>query len=544
MIKNLPNQVANASKMSQFVSDFKFPLIELFDCYEKAEVRIATAIINERNHLLFATVRLLPKSSDGLYSSKLVGIDIKGNVKIFFRKVIMSAKEAINWYRTKNGTPLNTPRAEEQFGNIDSKPEHFIQEADFTDETIWGDFGIPLTEDNFLDGLSENIAPFLGYNSARIHRRFAPQDNIIFIKEDSKARNFLKQSFFIDLAEYPEYIGGMVLILPNPIVKSVEDKLISSQDGNIEREYRLLKINPYPSQNLTGLKLINFEIYLNILKNIQIIDVPDDGVILLPNNNAFQSHGYFLIHENFGCIEFRPPTSYLRQVNVSSQIIGSNLNVKTFENSKLSSPPYEYETPRIEVANETTIGTVQYDEIFQRVLEAKTNRKDKMSNLISKQYWFEQGNREQALVEIGKLIGQAREYIEFYDPYFADLQITQFALKAEFRGINIKIITSKLAFPEIERARNMLKQIEEINDKNLGLTIDCIVLDQNEPVLHDRFLVIDNAIWFVGHSFNRIGEKSSFMNLIPYPNSITPRLEYIKQQTIPLSDYCKIYEEK
>ena len=542
MIKNLPNQATNACKMRQFVSDFKFPLIELFECYEKAEVRISTAIINEKSHLLFATVRLLPKSSDGLYSSKLVGIEIQENVKVFFRKVIMSAKDAINWYRTKNGTPLNTPRAEEQFGEINSKPEHFIQEADFTDETIWGDFGIPLTEDNFLDGLSENIAPFLGYNSARIHRRFAPQDNIIFIKEDSKAMNFLKQSLFIDLAEYPEYIGGMVLILPNPIVKSVEDRLISSQDGEIEKEYRLLKINPYPSQNLIGLKLFNFEIYLNILKNIRIIDVPNDGVILLPNNNAFQSHGYFLMHENFGCLEFRPPTSYLRQVNVSSQIIGSTLNVKTFENSKLSSPPYEYETARIEVANETTIGSVQYDEIFQRVLVAKANRKDKKSNLTSTQYWFEQGNREQALVEIGRLISQARECVEFYDPYFADLQITQFALKAEFRGINIKIITSKLAFPEIERARNMLKKIEEINDKNLGLTIYCIVLDQNEPVLHDRFLVIDNAIWFVGHSFNRIGEKSSFMNLISHPSMVLTKLDSVKVQTIPLKDYIDKYE--
>lgn len=62
----------------------------------------------------------------------------------------MSAKDAINWYRTKNGTPLNTPRAEEQFGEINSKPNILFKEDDFTDETIWGDFGIPLTEDNFF----------------------------------------------------------------------------------------------------------------------------------------------------------------------------------------------------------------------------------------------------------------------------------------------------------------------------------------------------------------------------------------------------------
>lgn len=544
MSRNLPNQATNTSEISQYVSNLKFPISELFELYEKAEVRIATGLINNTSHLLFATVRLLPKDSDSSYSSKLVGIDINENRKIFFRKVIMSASDAINWYRTKNGTPLYTPRAETQFGEINSNAEYVVQEADFTDETIWGDFGIPLTEDNFLDGLSENLAPFLGYNAAKIHRRFAPQHDLIVIKENPKAISFLKQSLFIDLAEYPEYIGGMVLILPNPIVESIEDRLISSQDGKIEKEYRLLKINPYPSQNLNSLKLINFEIYLNILKNIRIINVPDDGVILLPNNNAFQSHGYFLMHETFGCLEFRPPTTYLRQMNFHSQIIGSTLNVKTFENSKLSSPLYEYEVPRIEIASETTIGTVQYNEIFQRVMEAKTNRKDKKSNLLYKQYWFEEGNREHALTEIGKLISQAREYVEFYDPYFGDLQITQFALKVQFQEIRIRIITSKLAFPEIEKAHNMLGQIEEVNNKNLGFAIDCVVLNQNEPVLHDRFLVIDKAIWFVGHSFNRIGEKSSFMSKVPHPVSIFPRLENIKQQTIPLEEYCKIYEKR
>lgn len=124
----------------------------------------------------------------------------------------------------------------------------------------------------------------------------------------------------------------------------------------------------------------------------------------------------------------------------------------------VSSPPYEYETARIEVANETTIGSVQYDEIFQRVLVAKANRKDKKSNLTSTQYWFETRQQRAGFRQSGRLISQARECVEFYDPYFADLQITQFALKAEFRGINIKIITSKLAFPEIERARNMMER--------------------------------------------------------------------------------------
>lgn len=54
--------------------------------------------------------------------------------------------------------------------------------------------------------------------------------------------------------------------------------------------------------------------------------------------------------------------------------------------------------------------------------------------------------------------------------------------------------------------------------------------------------MIDNAIWFVGHSFNRIGEKSSFMNLISHPSMVLTKLDSVKVQTIPLKDYIDKYE--
>ncbi|MGE6573109.1 VPA1262 family N-terminal domain-containing protein [Psychrobacter namhaensis] len=519
-------------------------MVELFSLYEKAEVRLVTAMVKindsepAESRLIFATVRLLPKDFHQSYSSELK----KGPKSTFYRKVILSASDAIEWYRTANGNNLIVLEADEQFGEVDKEPTFpNIQIADFTDETAWGDFSIPLLDKNMLDVFIGNPTPFLGYNSARIHRRFGKQDNLLKIIDHPQVVDFVKRGLFIDLKEYPEYIGGMVLILPNPIVKSIEDRLLQAQEKEGIQELRLLKLNPYPSQSLEKLKLINFETHLGLLKKFEQIDIPDDGIIALPNKNPYQSHGYFLIHELYGCLEFRPATSYIRQVNSNLQIVGSTLNVRTRENSKKTSPTHEYSSSIIDSQQETVIGSIEPDEVFHRVIRAQTNRNSDKMKLQASQFWFEEGDRQQALNKIGGLINEANSKIEFYDPYFSDLQITQFATQARVKGLHIAILTSKIAFNSVQDAKDIQAEIENIHNENVGFNITCLVLDQETPTLHDRFLVIDETIWFVGHSFNRIGEQNSFMTKVPYPITVFNKLKDIKSQAIHLEEYISKY---
>lgn len=505
---------------------------ELFELYEKAEIRIVTATVKSdtpkhKSRLVFATIRLLPKDVHQSYSTQV----ICGPDHTFYRKVVMPAKEAIQWYRTSNGTMLHTPHAGNQFNKPDEVSEYDIQIADFTDETTWGEFGIPLNEKNMLDLHGDNPAPFLGYNSARIHRRFGAQNELLYLADEPKVIEFIKQGVFIDLNQYREYIGGMVLILPNPIVKSIENRLLQTKLDGQEQELRLLKLNTYPSQSCEKLKLVNFEIYLGILKNFRTINIPANGVVAIPHENAYQSHGYFLVHEEYGCLEFMPATSYLRQVSFNSELIDSRLSVKTYENNKHTSAPYEYESSLAHVQKETVIGTIKSDEIYNRVVEARYQRDLDKKRLSSGQFWFESDQRLFALEKIGQIISEARVSVEFFDPYFDALQITQFSLRVRVKGVKVVIVTSKLAFPKIEDAKEMQKQINNVNDRKIGLDISCIVLNQNKPVLHDRFLTIDGTIWFIGHSFNQIGVKNSFMTKVSDSSSIFPQLERIKNHS-------------
>lgn len=537
---------------------------KLLKYYDYAEIRYAISVENEVGKLIFASIRLLPKDKPASYSSDSVSQNI-GDTTIYARKVAVKAKTALNWYRA-NGE-LSAPASCLEQKLLDSKADKETKgiQINLMDETAWGDFGNPLREKSFISNFSDNDTPFLGYASDRIHRRFGNQAGLKELLEKDKAQSFLKQNLFIDLKTYHEYLGGVVLILPNPILESIEDRLMRTADG----EKRLLKFTPYPSQNLSNIKLIAFETYLGNLKNLRIIENEEiqerNGLLVLPHSNPFQSQGYFLLHDELGCLEYRQPTSYLRQVNFRSNIHAGTVQVHTKESERKNAKDDNYEIPLSERGTEQLIGEITPDEIYERVIKARHQRGLMTEKVESGQVWFskeESDGREKALNLIRGITSQAEKRVLFFDPYFGDLQITQFALPSSVNGIATKIITSRHAFIHDDFSNNSGKinnSSDGINDSQIkqntaqamfdeiqrikqqlykdNLPLECRVLDSNNIPLHDRFLVVDNNVWFIGHSFNHLGLQNSFMIKVPAPEEVLSKLEAIENQTIDLKQF-------
>lgn len=536
---------------------------KLLKYYDYAEIRYAISVENKVSKLIFASIRLLPKDKPTSYSNDSVSENVD-NTTIRARKVVVTAKVALNWYRA-NGE-LSAPVSCLEQKLLDSKADKATKgiQINLTDETAWGDFGNPLREKSFINDFSDNGAPFLGYASDRIHRRFGDQTGLKELLEKDKAQSFLKQNLFIDLKTYHEYLGGMVLILPNPILESIEDRLVRTADG----EKRLLKFTPYPSQNLSGIKLIAFETYLGNLKNLRIIENEDiqkeQGFLILSHNNPFQSQGYFLLHDDLGCLEYKQPTSYLRQINFRSNIHAGTVEVRTKERERKNAKDDNYEIPLSERGTEQLIGEITPDEIYERVIKARHQRDLMTEKVESGQVWFskeESDSREKALNLIRGITSQAEKRVLFFDPYFGDLQITQFALASSVNDITTKIITSRYAFinnnslnndernnssdgindSQIKQntAQAMFDEIQcikqQLNKDNLPL--ECRVLDSSNIPLHDRFLVVDDKVWFIGHSFNYLGLQNSFMIKVPAPEEVLSKLEAIESQAIDLESF-------
>jgi len=50
---------------------------------------------------------------------------------------------------------------------------------------------------------------------------------------------------------------------------------------------------------------------------------------------------------------------------------------------------------------------------------------------------------------------------------------------------------------------------------------------RGQPILHDRFLVVDGAVWFSGNSLNAIGQRESLIIKLPNPEPVIARLSNI-----------------
>lgn len=351
---------------------------KLLKYYDYAEIRYAISVKKledkkRETKLIFASIRLLPKDKPASYSSDSVSQNV-GDTTIYARKVVVTTKVALDWYRANGELSAPTSCQEKKLLDFDVDNQNGTIHINLTDETAWGDFGNPLREKSFISDFSDNGAPFLGYASDRIHRRFGDQTGLKELLEKDKAQSFLKQNLFIDLKTYHEYLGGMVLILPNPILESIEDRLVRTENG----EKRLLKLNPYPSQNLFGIKLIAFETYLGNLKNLRIIENEDiqkeQGFLILSHNNPFQSQGYFLLHDDLGCLEYRQPTSYLRQMNVRVSMHAGTVEEHTKESERKNAKNDNYEIPLSERGSKQIIGEITPDEIYERVIKARHQR--------------------------------------------------------------------------------------------------------------------------------------------------------------------------
>lgn len=530
-----------SKNQNQIGSDKRFiQMKKLFELYDYAEISLVTTFVNQSNSLVFSTIRLLPKDSFQPYTFDLVE-EKCDKQKLFFRKVVMKAQDAIKWYRTENGTSLYTPSpvSESLFNQAEKEP-NLIQQANFTDENIWGEFALPLTEQNILERWGDNPCPFLGYDSARIHRRFSEFLHLQFLLKNEKAIRFIEQSLYIDLTKYPEYLGGMTLILPNPIIKSIEEHLIPANEANTQ-ELCLFKFNTYPSQNLDKLKMTILTENRGFLKNVKQYSIPENGILTIPQTTPFQSQGYFLVHDDFGCLEFRTPTGYLRSMNLSIDVHSKKIQVKSKKNNTRKSSDYEYGNDVFERASQQVIGAVAPDKIDERVINARSRRLRIAQKIASGQVWFKKENRLEALEQIGEIIFKAQRKVSFYDPYWGELQLTQF-IKFRYQNISVEILTSKYVF-EDSYPTNMKQKISDFNStlnklRKLYPNISCKVLDQNKPDLHDRFLAIDNDIWFIGHSFNQIGESDSLMLKVPDPQEVIANLEVIKS-----NDACLDFED-
>jgi hypothetical protein len=522
------------STLPPFIRDFDWAVVRLATYQPKGQA----------GRLLFATVTLLP--SDRPPPSKMAGIDpmslARTGISIFFRRVVMRADEAITWYRSLDSAALTPLPSRPEDVEADKDGVHPIAVSNLIDDPAWPKLGLPM-EGSLFSQASEtaNPAPFINSKSARIHRRLGKADGFEAFLNNPAAVDFLARRLHINLRDYPEYLGTIVLVVPNPIVKQIDNFLLPGSNGRGERVF--YRFVPRNGHSLDGLKIALFDQQAGLLSNYESRDIPATGILDLEKGTALGEYGYLLTHPVHGVLAYNPPASFIRTINFNMSLVHEVRQIHVPAGEAKDSAMTEYRVKRVTREHESAI---RGDDIPPnpnvRIAQAARSRNMAASAAHHDQHWFGSGSRQAAMEFIRSRVGRARKRILVADPYFGVLEIPQFLLAITSDTVKVQILTSALAFGgdsaeaygedgneskvarRQRRTRRFQREVERL--KKMGnAQVDVVVLLGQSPSLHDRFLVVDDEVWFLGNSLNTLGERASMVIRLPDPRPVIRKLE-------------------
>ena len=514
--------------------------------YSNAVIRLATLQKQrgQAGRLLFATVSLLPLGRplpppmDGPPHRCAVG---KTGESVFFRRALLTGQDAVEWYCSlgrgddKTPTPSNDEERDSRWDGIR------MEAANLNDSPSWPHLGLPMGEGMFaFQSGRSHPAPFIGNSPARIHRRFGSQDGFEVMLADDDAVAFVARRLHVDLRLYREYLGSVALVAPDPVLKQIDHFMIPAYADKGERIF--YRFVPRAGASLAGLKLTTFDEQAHLLTDLNTYDVPADGVLDVDKGDCTGAYGYAVTHPDHGVLAYSPPSTFVRQIGFNMTSVqggGRTISVPTGESA--NSPRMEYQAAQRSspLTRQRLIGDeARIPNAGGRISTAVAHREKIANAKLYGQRWFPDGSREEAMRFIQEELRRAKTRVMIADPYLAGLQLGQFLYAVNPETTTVTLLTSGLAFKakaqepsKIDDFSQRLAQLE----KHAKLATKTYVLQS--AVLHDRFLVVDDAVWFLGNSLNTLGDKASLIVKLPNPNQAIGQLEGMLKQAIPFDDY-------
>ncbi|WP_413437136.1 VPA1262 family N-terminal domain-containing protein [Sulfuriferula sp. GW1] len=458
---------------------------------------------------------------------------------IFFRRTVLTAHAAIDWYRSLGNASEKAPipSRQEDVEKIDGVE---IAVSQLIDDPIWPHLGLPMGEGLFAQPTGRSHpAPFMGNVPARIHRRIGSQDGFDALLADDNALSFIARRLHIDLRQYTEYLGSVALVVPDPIIKQIDNFMIPVSDERGERIF--YRFVPRPGQTLEGLKITTFDEQAHLLTSFETRDIPVDGILDVDKGSCMGAYGYVVTHPEHGTLVYQPPAHFIRQIGFNIHAIrGGDIKVSVPTGDSPGSERMEYmASSRSHLPKTSIVGEESSTpNVNARVVIAASQREKLASAKQYGQRWFANGSRTEAMRFVQGEIRKARSRVMIADPYLAGLQLGQFLYAVNGNAVKVILLTSGLAFKSKGAKASLLEDVKNRLDhlaKQVKVTADVRVLAPS--VLHDRFLVIDDAVWFLGNSLNALGDKTCMIVKLPNPDEVIEYLQTMLEQAESFDSY-------
>lgn len=534
----------------------KYDPIDLIDSdYNSAVVRMAWDWARGGSKLIFAVFELIPSGFPDLETIENIKprrLTSSSNHNFCFKQFTLTTKEFLQLY-------LNCCKSKsicfDEKGKVtySSNPKIKISLPHLSEEPTWPELSL-VTEETLKH------VPFITYwhRYPKLHHLISRESVFSFNeKEKAKFEELFNKYFFFDISDFPEFLGSINLVLPDPVFKNIDFRL-DVDDDNKSKESILFNFDLRPNQNLKELELNISENRKNgkvLLARTQI----DNKTIKLQIDRPISTINVSVMCNKRGFLYSNDFIPFGRKLVISGNLVTGTRRV--------SHPSCQYEIQMRGDGFESTIGEINRSTAIETIENSQYFREQTAKRKKYFQKWFK-GQEKDAEDFIRAILEKSSRKVVFIDPYFNDpKELFRFALAVPNYRVPVTIFTSAeqlkktlhVKLKKYNSLNNLIFNFKQIliKPKTMGLVlheeigrlkalhqstlnpITVKVMPGKHSPIHDRFLIIDDDILHIGSSFNNLGKRGTLICMIPVPEYVLNDIEIELKKSQELEAYLK-----
>jgi hypothetical protein len=483
--------------------------------YSVGVIRLVTLVRARINHLLFASVELLPAempvppppSGGGWFQN--FGAD-----RICLGRTVLPLTDAITWYEALKRGQGVVPGA-----------DFAVTTARLAPEPDYDGFTVPSEPPPFSPAW---------HGRPRLHHLVPMEplaepveelrDGATEVEAFIRAREWLRQHVHFDLLAYDDWLGSAVLIAPNPVLRYCGARIA---DRSAAGEIIEVGGTPRRGANLSTLKLTVEELRAGAPAWRAEGSPNPLGRFRAPARSQVAAVRHDLFCNVRGLLDHEAPGFFFRSVSVSVSHTaqGRPRQVAPPRRTPSAKPRTVHVRPAPVPSAEPPLTALRQLEQLKLARARRTgDLRPAEAPQVRRTVHVLENDREGTVALIRDLIASGRRHVLFVDPYLDADDLQELATAATHQGVAIRGLIN----PRPDRNRradangdlfgdHMLQRIQELRNpaQEFG---DIDIRVSKFRRLHDRFLQIDDVVWHSGHSFNRMGEgEISLMTLVAEP---------------------------
>ena len=382
------------------------------------------------------------------------------------------------------------------------------------------------------------------------------------------AREWLSQHLGFEPYRFDEWLGGLALLAPDPLCSAVS--VFPSARAEDGRETLTILAVPRRSAargvaDLSGLSLHVAERRTDGWTSVSTVALDRGGYATIPHPQPYGQVAYAVVCPERGLLHLVEPSSWIEQFVAGINVSNSAALVEVPSGGRRK-PRKTVLVQRYFKGPDISVGKALNDAVRARLIDLRERRKDRERRAEAPQKVFgialDKGHarpdeilakRKEAEDFVGGLVSGARQRVLFVDPYFGFRETRLFALRSSIHGVVPRILTGLPGLKVEAESRGT-------SDRPL-LVGDLLVADlprlahveamqapevrvmpgADDPVIHDRYLVVDHEVWHCGPSFNELGERLGVIVRLPDPLSVRQFLSKIWGRSWPLAEFWPTY---